>query len=218
MHAERSRAFHPVWPARRSAWLALAAVTILGLSGCGSGTVQEAFGMDKRAPDEFAVVSRAPLIVPPDYRLRPPRPGASRPHVGTTADQARTSLTGINSAPDALQPIPAAADGAGAATVETTSGGQLALLAQVGASGNDPNVRRKLADENQALLEVEGELYTRLLQWRQPVTLGQTVDPGPETERLMANRAAGRPATEGSTPSITERRQSPLGGLVEQVF
>ena len=45
--------------------------------------------MSKRAPDEFAVVRRAPLIVPPDFDLRPPDPGAPRPNIGTTADQAR---------------------------------------------------------------------------------------------------------------------------------
>ena len=35
--------------------------------------------MGKRSPDEFAVVRRAPLILPPDYGLRPPRPGETGP-------------------------------------------------------------------------------------------------------------------------------------------
>ena len=41
---------------------------------CG-GTVQETFGIGKRQPDEFQIVRRQPLIVPPDSTLRPPRPG-----------------------------------------------------------------------------------------------------------------------------------------------
>ena len=34
-------------------------------------------------PDEFAVESRAPLTVPPDFDLRPPEPGAPRPQEKT---------------------------------------------------------------------------------------------------------------------------------------
>ena len=44
---------------------------LAALAGC-SGTVQEKLGLGKRAPDEFQVVRRAPLILPPDYSLRPP--------------------------------------------------------------------------------------------------------------------------------------------------
>ncbi len=31
------------------------------------------------SPDEFRVVKKAPLIVPPDYSLRPPTPGQAQP-------------------------------------------------------------------------------------------------------------------------------------------
>ena len=50
--------------------------------------------MGKRVPDEFAVVQRAPLTIPPDFELRPPRPGEVRPQTGTTSDQARAALVG----------------------------------------------------------------------------------------------------------------------------
>ena len=46
---------------------------VLSLSACG-GT-KEKLGLTKKAPDEFAVVRRAPLSMPPDYTLRPPTPG-----------------------------------------------------------------------------------------------------------------------------------------------
>jgi hypothetical protein len=99
-----------------------------------------------------------------------------------------------------------------------TSVGQQALLGQAGGGGVDPEIRRRIAEENQSLAAVEDELFTRLLQWREPVTLGATVDAQAETERLRANRSSGRSATEGDTPTIVERRQSPLGALVEKVF
>ncbi len=45
--------------------------------------------MDRVGPDEFAVESRAPLTIPPEFDLRPPQPGAPRPQEVTAADRAR---------------------------------------------------------------------------------------------------------------------------------
>jgi hypothetical protein len=50
--------------------LASAAAAALLLAGCGGGGP---FGRDR--PDEFAVGRNAPLVVPPDFALTPPRPG-----------------------------------------------------------------------------------------------------------------------------------------------
>jgi len=45
------------------------------LSACGGKTRLS----NRNAPDEFAISRAAPLIVPPDYSLTPPRPGDPRP-------------------------------------------------------------------------------------------------------------------------------------------
>ena len=45
-------------------------------------------------PDEFAVQRQAPLVVPPDFALTPPQPGAPRPAEGTAAQQALQALFG----------------------------------------------------------------------------------------------------------------------------
>ena len=68
--------------------------TVLGLSaaalaGCGSSGI---LGRDR--PDEFAVQRQAPLVVPPDFSLTPPAPGAPRPSEGTAAEQALDVLFG----------------------------------------------------------------------------------------------------------------------------
>ncbi|MGE5269697.1 MAG: DUF3035 domain-containing protein [Thiohalocapsa sp.] len=60
---------------------------MLMLPGC-SG-MRRAMGMDNVGPDEFAVESRAPLTLPPDFDLRPPQPGAPRPQDVTAAEKAR---------------------------------------------------------------------------------------------------------------------------------
>ena len=191
--------------------------TLFMLSACGRGTVQDALGMGKRSPDEFAVVSRAPLIMPPDYGLRPPGAGESRPGVDTPSEQARARL--VSQAP---QP----SDGAGqevlAAAFDqpsaTESPGEQALVAQASRVPSDPDIRRKIAAENQQLAEVEQSLFTRLIEWRSPSTLGATIDPAAETQRLRTNRVEGKPATEGDSPVITQRRQSVLQGFLAEVF
>ena len=70
--------------------LIILATFAMGLSACGSGG-----GILGRArPDEFAVQRQAPLVVPPDFNLQPPQPGAPRPSEGTAAEQALDALFG----------------------------------------------------------------------------------------------------------------------------
>jgi hypothetical protein len=191
--------------------------TLLMLAACGRGTVQEALGMGKRSPDEFAVVSRAPLILPPDYGLRPPGSGESRPGVHTPSDRARASLTGG----DLQQPAAANQEVVSAAfdeRGEAASSGERALIAQATTAPVDPEIRRRIAEENMQLAQVEQALFTRLVKWRQPQTLAVAIDPAAETERLRTNRAEGKPPTEGDSPVITQRRQSLLQGFLAEVF
>ncbi len=66
----------------------LAATTAL-LAGCGGGGL-----LDRERPDEFAVQRQAPLVIPPDFALAPPEPGAPRPAEGTASQQALEALFG----------------------------------------------------------------------------------------------------------------------------
>ena len=59
------------------------------LASCGGGGV-----LGRERPDEFAVQRQAPLVVPPDFALTPPQPGAPRPAEGTAAQQALQALFG----------------------------------------------------------------------------------------------------------------------------
>ncbi len=59
------------------------------LSACSGGGL---FNRDR--PDEFAVQRQAPLVVPPDFALTPPQPGAPRPADSTAAQQAQEALFG----------------------------------------------------------------------------------------------------------------------------
>jgi len=73
---------------RKSTLLVLTGATLL-LSACGGGGL-----FNRERPDEFAVQRQAPLVVPPDFALTPPAPGAPRPADRTTAQQTLDALFG----------------------------------------------------------------------------------------------------------------------------
>jgi hypothetical protein len=74
---------------RISTRFVLAAGTAAMLAGCAGGGI-----LNRERPDEFAVQRQAPLVVPPDFQLIPPQPGAPRPAEGTAAQQALEALFG----------------------------------------------------------------------------------------------------------------------------
>lgn len=68
------------------------------LAACGGSGV---FNRDR--PDEMAVQRQAPLVVPPDFNLKPPAPGAPRPAEGTAQEQALEVLFGGPQARSAVE-------------------------------------------------------------------------------------------------------------------
>ncbi|GAA0726115.1 DUF3035 domain-containing protein [Sphingomonas japonica] len=72
----------------RKSVLASGAAALLALSACGST------GLDRDRPDEFAVARQAPLVIPPDFALVPPQPGAARPQQVGGQDEALEALFG----------------------------------------------------------------------------------------------------------------------------
>ena len=68
--------------------------SLLALSGAALLGACAHHGIGGGGPDEFAVQREAPLVVPPDFALTPPQPGAPRPAEGTAAQQALQALFG----------------------------------------------------------------------------------------------------------------------------
>jgi Protein of unknown function (DUF3035) len=158
-------------------WLAVAT-----LAGCGDTTVQEQLGLGKRAPDEFQVVRRAPLVLPPDYNLRPPAPGEPPPRQQDTSAQAEAILTG-------RQPTQVP-------TETRQSQGELALLGQSPVEAR-PGIRQVLVAENQELVNLDDNRFLfilnfqrRALQSTEPV-----VDPVTERQRLQQAAASAAPGS-----------------------
>ena len=74
-------------------------VILLLLTGCAGGslkdtvlTVMDNRDFKQRAPDEFMTVTKAPLIMPPDYELRPPKEGVKGISEKEPDDTARTYI------------------------------------------------------------------------------------------------------------------------------
>ncbi|MCS6878478.1 MAG: DUF3035 domain-containing protein [Geminicoccaceae bacterium] len=146
---------------------------VLLLCGC-QGSVQEAFGLKKRAPDEFQVVRGRPLVVPKDRTLPPPRPGAVGPAEVEPAAEARAALVGRAQDRPAAGPSP----------------GEMALLRAAKGTA-DPDIRRRLADEDGQLAVLDERTFLFILDWQrrqmqQQLRAGEPLDPVAEARRLQA--------------------------------
>ncbi|MFN3959814.1 MAG: DUF3035 domain-containing protein [Parvularculaceae bacterium] len=125
--------------------VALALGAVVAAGGCAG--IGKALGNGKNPPDEFAIATKAPLVVPPDYSLRPPKPGETRPQELTPSERARQVLLGDS----------------GSAPPTT---GEQQLLQKAGALGADQNIRAVLAAENGGRGEKDRSLANQLMFWK----------------------------------------------------
>lgn len=176
------------------------------LLGACSG-FQDQLGLAKSSPDEFRVVARAPLTLPPDFSLRPPDPGAPRPQTGTPTDQARRAV--FRAEPTQTGPTVQEV-----AARERTTVGTAAILQAAGATDVSPDIRETVNVETQQIND-ESETFTdQLIFWRDSDPTGDIVDPSAEQRRLNENAALGEPTTAGDTPTIERRSRA----IFEDIF
>jgi len=160
----------------------LAAAT--AASGCAS--MQNALGSARTAPDEFRVVTQAPLTLPPDYSLRPPRPGETRPQELQPDENARAALFGQQIAPSASQ-------------------GERALVSNAGAEAVDPTIRDQIDFEGQNIVRRNEDFVNRLLSFGGSGDAAAPVNAEEEAERLRRDEQIRR-AT-GGGPVVIERER-----------
>jgi hypothetical protein len=162
---------------------------LLLLSGCGDN-LSRTIGLQRDLPDEFTVTTSPPLSMPPDYNLRPPRPGAPRPQAQSDRQEAEEDL-----APQLALGAPAAQN----------SPGQSALVQQLGTPA--PRDIRTAVDRDAAEGSNNQGFIDELLYWRKPDTANAQVDAAKEAQRLRENAALGQAPTVGDTPIIQGRKQ-----------
>jgi len=113
--------------------IATALLSFVALEAC--STVNKLAGRDKNPPDEFAVVNRPELIMPPEYSLAPPAPGETNPQDLAASVETLRALFPDN--PDVVPAI---------------SRGEAALLRSIEAQPLS-DVRSELADEDPGVVE-----------------------------------------------------------------
>lgn len=191
-------------------------VPCLLLLACSGQDARETLGLTREAPDEFVVVSRPPLTVPPDFELRPPTPGVARPAESTTSAARALVLKG-EAPPASLEELGAAPTVATAVdpvlSGNAATPGESSLLNKIGITRVDPEIRQKLgADPEKAAAKREAKtFYDRLLQesGEEPV-----VDSRKEAERIRINTDTGKPVNEGVVPETSPEKKS----VIDRVF
>lgn len=135
--------------------LGAALIAAVGLAGCQS--TKKALGISKVTPDEFRVVTKAPLVVPPDYALRPPAPGEPRPQELQPESAARNALLGQREA-------------------STRTQGEQLLVARAGAEKADPLIRYVVDDEFGDVAHKEKNFADKVMFWRSEKAPAPTAD------------------------------------------
>ncbi len=172
-------------------------ISVLALGACSGDELTRTFGLTRDAPDEFQVTTRAPLSMPPDYTLRPPQPGATRPQELTARQQAEAALV-----PDTVNATPQRGP---------LSPGERSLLA---ASGRPAPAGIRTEVNREAALDSPNRSFVdRLMFWRASPPAGTTVDPVRESQRLRQNAALGEPTDNGDTPIIQRHHSGSFLGL-----
>ncbi len=131
----------------KSVRVSVGLMVLAGLSLAGCQSTKNALGLNKVVPDEFRVVTKAPLVVPPDYALRPPEPGEPRPQELQPESAARQALLGQRDA------------------VNRSQGEQL-FVAQAGGNKADPLARYVVDDEFGDLTYKEPNFADKVMFWK----------------------------------------------------
>jgi hypothetical protein len=153
--------------------LAAVGLGLVSLSAC--ETIRSAAGLTKQSPDEFAVVSKAPLIIPPDYNLKPPKPGAPPLNTVSATESAEAAL--YSNDPKAV---------AGAISGNYSDGEKM-LLAQTGAASANDGIRQQIAADN-SQAESADESFTNHLLFSTPDTGDAPLNADAEKARIDAGK------------------------------
>ena len=162
--------------------IGLAAFGAMMLSGCTRAT--KALGITKNAPNEFNILTKAPLVIPPEYNLRPPELGTSSAENNYTQKAAREALIGDI---DAAEP----------------SRGEIVLMSKAGVGNADQEIRLAIDGQNSVERKTQ-DFSDRILFWKDGRVInpdGSPLDNEVEAKRLESINAA----TGGGEVEITKR-------------
>lgn len=177
-----------------------AALVVASLSACSGGEVRRNLGLQKQAPDEFMVISRPPLTVPPDFSLVPP--GQEHLVPSSIPGEAKSLVfsNGAETGDDAKR-----------------SAGEQELLQLAGTGQANPNIRDVLEEERRAAERVVKEkgFLDGIRDALSPGSDDPLIDPDGEEERLTENLRDGKPINEGE-PVVQGKGEQK--GIINELF
>jgi hypothetical protein len=165
-------------------------VATLPLGGCDS--FNRAIGKTRVIPDEFQVVSNAPLAIPPDYALRPPRV-SNGPEQANATEQARETVFRAGDTANGQ---------ASAAPSIKLSAGEQDLLRQAGATNVPKDIRLTVDADPSEGVPFDRGLVDKLLFWSGPTTppSTDTLNPGQEASRIRVAQSVAKPGGQTQAP------------------
>ena len=158
--------------------------TLLALSLCatalaGCQSLRNAAGLQKKSPDEFAVTTKAPLVIPPDFNLRPPTPGAPP---SNTRDPSTNAELALFSNTD-VQAIATGLPG-------TYTMGERMFLANAKAQNSDANIRARLNADARAVQNADRSFTDRILSTSATRDTGTPINADAEVAKGTRTAAA----------------------------
>jgi len=152
-------------------------------------------------------------------RLAPPRPGEEDRNRLMPQDEARELLLGTKAKPatldDAMRDVNGNVDTAvePILTTEAPTGADSSFLKKLGVDSANPDIRSQLAADVKTEPKKKKKaqsLYERVVGADKPEPV---VDAKGEAERIRTNRDAGKPVTEGDTPTVDEKKKSVIDAI-----
>ena len=171
-----------------------------GVSLMACQSIRDAAGITKHPPDEFAVVTKAPLIIPPDFNLHPPKPGAAPLNQVSPTTAAQQALYSDD---------PAAV--ASSITGDYSQAEKL-LLANSGGALADPTIRRTIAADNLKAEDTDPSLTDSLLFGKTADTSADApLNADDEKTRIDANKGGTQADPKPTESATIDKKDSDSG-------
>ena len=175
----------------------------IGLVASGCSGFRKAIGEEKSSPDEFEVVVRPPLSLPPNFF-------ASSDQLTENANSsASSSATAVASAATSAADSPIDARSVAAAALGAAEGRAADSYAQVFDFSAVPDNIRQIVDEETYGIRFERRIPLQVLFGGLP-DIGPVLDKFAEDQRLRQTLRQGGSATEGGTPAMDLLAEEPV--------
>jgi len=166
------------------------ALACLLLASC-NGDVKETLGLNHKGPDEYEVMARPPLTVPPEFTLRPPLKNTGQTTSKAT-EQAHNEVVGgdfLNNS--------------------STNIADTQFLHDAGANKMNRDIRAKIVEDNEnGVVAKDNKSVLGMGSKADPV-----VDPKKEADRIKQDKTRNQPVTGDGSAVVAPQSKGILGDI-----